>query len=312
MSTNAADIEEAVASAVKDLDTNALLADTDTEPDFLLPKDDDSEVDDTGKDDDTGKTSGTDDASGAASEDASSNEDDDDTEDVPTEYFGRDLSMFEPDVRKAIIEMVEPRDKHIQSLMRGRAAEAAKAAEAGAPADEKPAVDEAELDREILESLNLRDADLDDPNVQALLGVSRFALELKDRVEAVEGRTVAAETDAYWRKGLKSLEEEFGALPAEVSVEDIMQASATAGISEPTDAYWRIMGPLLNTLDTEARRARDKAVKDLKRKGTTARTKSTAKTTGLGLKAKDTAGGVREAFERLTAEGRIDLSGSDD
>ena len=62
-------------------------------------------------------------ATGTESETGTSADADGTDEDVPTDYFGTDLSEFPADVRKAIIEIVKPRDQHIQQLLREKADE---------------------------------------------------------------------------------------------------------------------------------------------------------------------------------------------
>lgn len=250
---------------------------------------------------------GADEATGTESETEASADADGTDEDVPTDYFGTDLSEFPADVRKAIIEIVKPRDQHIQQLLREKADEG-KTEDADKPADE--AITDETSDADILAELGLTDmADPDDPTTKALLTVTRFALGLKGEVSELRGKGELTETRTYWETSLASLEKQYGVLPD--SHEEVMKAAAKAGIAEPMDAYWRIMGPGRQKLMAEVTKRRDVAAKALKGTQKPTKPRTSQDTEDVAIEAKDVGSAIKIALKNLGSERGWSLSDDD-
>jgi hypothetical protein len=231
-------------------------------------------------------------------------------DDVPTVYFGEDLSAFDAKTRAAIIEIVKPRDQHIQTLLREKATEA-KAEDAGdeaAPKDEAPA---ATTDEELLAELGLSDvSDPDDPTTKALLTVTRFALGLKDEVTELRTKGELSDTKTYWETSLASLEKQYGVLPA--SHEEVMREAAKAGVAEPMAAYWLIMGPGRQQLMAEVTKRRDEAAKQLKGKQKPTKPRTSQNTEDVPIEADNVGDALKIALGQMGKERGWSLYGDDD
>jgi hypothetical protein len=255
-------------------------------------------------------TEGTDGESAATSE-ATTPAGDEGTEDVPTEYFGQDLSEFEPEVRKAIIEMVAPRDKHIQKLLRENAEKAGEAAPGETPeaAPAAPAAPAEVSDAEILEALGLNAED-DSPEAKAIIGLAKFNLDLQNEVKAMASKTEVRETEVLWETQLTALEKEYGDLPVDRT--EVFKRAVENGIVEPVDAYWRIMGPARQDLMAEVKKRREAATEQLAKGQKPVKPTTSAKTEPEGLESVEVGDAIKEAFGKLTKEHGWTFGSDDD
>lgn len=226
-----------------------------------------------------------------------------DTEEVPTEYFGLDLSGLEPEQRAAVISELKKRDDHIGKLLRERAPEAE-------PTSEEPdAEPEEELkDEEILEALGLdpESNPLDETAAKiAVPLVKRQIMQEKLLSQLIEAQELA-EIDRMWRSSLSGLEREFGALPKEVDHDAVMAFAAEQGITNPVDAYWRIVGPGRAAL-TDAMKAAEAAKRlAAKKAATTVRPSTAAAEEDAPLKGATVREATREVAARLLSELGLD------
>lgn len=228
------------------------------------------------------------------------------TDDVPTEYFGVDLSSLPAEVRRDIIAGYQERDKFIQSLLQKKE----ETPETAAP----PAVDEppaAVTDEDLLAALGI-DVENDpyaESAAKAALPLARLVLEQQAKLDSLVQRADVNETEQYWRKSLDNLEESYGPLPREVTREALIAYAAQNGIAEPQDAYWRVVGPARKSLLDEVEAKRSAIEVKLKKQGAAAspRPKSTTKTVEKGPESRTVKGAVAEVFNKLAAERGLDL-----
>jgi hypothetical protein len=235
------------------------------------------------------------------------------TEEVPTEYFGQDLSEFEPDVRKAIIEMVAPRDRHIQQLMREKASAPEPAAEAAPPEPPAPAEDTEVTLEEVAKTFGY---DLDDPTqadvAKAMVPATQLIVSLKQEVDQLKTSDSVRAAEVYWTQGLSGLESQFGQLPEGVTHDEVIRIAAENGIAEPVDAYWRIMGPARQAVMDEVRARREAVTTTLKKTSTQAKPKSTTDTVPTGPTASNVKDATAQVFEQLKREGKWSPQGVED
>jgi hypothetical protein len=110
-----------------------------------------------------------------------------------------------------------------------------------------------------------------------------------------------ADIDRSWRSSLSGLEKEFGALPAEVTHDDVMDFAAENSIGSPLDAYWRIVGPGRAAMEDMASQ-RSAALLAAKRQSATTRPTGANADGEAPLEAKTTKGATREAASRILRE----------
>lgn len=232
-------------------------------------------------------------------------------EDVPTTYYGHELPGTAEE-RKSIIEALSGRDKHIQQLLRDKAEQAKAEAEApaapAAPAAPEPPAEV--TDEAILSELgiNPEHEDMSDPRIQAIVGLARFSLDLKTEVGALSQGVAVRETEALWNTQLDALEGQYGALPPDITRDDVLEHAAKAGIAEPVDAYWRIMGPARAEVLTAVQARRDAAETALKRGSSSpVKPRSEAELAPAPLEATNTKDAVKEVMLRLEKSGRFNF-----
>jgi hypothetical protein len=179
----------------------------------------------------------------------------------PDEYFGVSLKGLSREERDAIVAGFTERDKFIQQLLRNKPEDAADEAPPADPPEDTGAVDDAE----ILKALGLDDPD--DPYTekaaQSALPLAKLVLSLQDEVSTLKQRTELEATERYWENTLTSLESQFGTLP--VSHQEVMQQAANAGVGEPVDAFWRIMGPARQAVLAEVTKRREAVTTSMKK-----------------------------------------------
>lgn len=191
-------------------------------------------------------------------------------EEVPTSYFGVDLSALPAEARREVIAAYSEQNKVINQLQRAKA-EAAQAAPASAP--EPVAETEEFTDDSLVTALGL---DLDDPVDQQvapkLLPMARAVLDLKAELEGIKAGTAATSEQVRWDKALDGLEAKFGELPVERV--DLFEQAADSGISDPEAAYWAAVGPTRLALMQDLSKRLAETRTEGKRAATTPRTRS--------------------------------------
>jgi hypothetical protein len=221
-------------------------------------------------------------------------------DDAPSEYYGVDLSGLSSEERATIVAGFQERDKFIQQLLRNKVEE---------PEPEPaPSTDDELTDADLLKALGLDDPDdaYAESTAKVALPLAKMVLSLQEEVTGLKQRTDVAATEQYWNQGLAALEDQFGKLP--VSHDEVLKLSAEAGVSEPVDAYWRIMGPARQQVMAEVQKRREALVKPIKdgTKGSQ-RPSATADTSAAIIEAKDVKDAMRQALASLQKERGISL-----
>lgn len=165
-------------------------------------------------------------------------------EEVPTEYFGTDLSHIEDAaVRKEVISALEEQNRAVNRRLQ-EIAEERKAVEAERKpvVQETPEVKEPEVD-DILREMGL---DTSHPYFEELRPfLEPLALQTWEARQQVETST-AAQRELEWARGFQSdlttLEETHGKLPYERA--DVLALADEHQLYEPKALYWSIMGPI--------------------------------------------------------------------
>jgi hypothetical protein len=223
-------------------------------------------------------------------------------EDVPTSYFGTDLSGLPAKERADIIRTYEEQNKLISQ--RNREEAEARKAEAAPTTPAAPAEPEQEpelSDEALAQALGL---DLEDPSdartARASVPLARLVLDLKAQVaELSETGTVAAES-AHWNGELDRLEAKFGELP--VPRVELLEQAAAKGIGDPESAYWAAVGPLRAQLAEEVSKRLSALRTDGKKAATTPRPRSSTPVEATRLEQTDTKLAVAEAAELAARE----------
>lgn len=219
------------------------------------------------------------------------------TDDIPTEYFGFDLSDLEPNQRVEIINELKKRDDHIGKLLRGKVAE-----EQATPAPEPAPLAQAS-DEAILQALGLDpDNPFDEQAAKVAVPLVRKQLEQEAMLSQLIEMQELNEIDRTWRSTLGSLEKEFGGLPPGLDHEAIMEFAAENGVNSPVAAYWQVMGPGRAALAEATKGERAKALTDAKRASASTRPAPALADDDAPLESKTTKGATREAAQRIMRE----------
>lgn len=219
------------------------------------------------------------------------------TEDVPSEYFGIDLSGLEPKERLAIIEGFQKRDDYIGKLLREQSTEDTKGSTE--EAEELPPIS----DEDILKELGI---DPEDPYqeqaAKVALPLVRAQLQQQATLAQLIEMQELAEIDRSWRTSLNGLEKEFGALPKELDHEKVMEFAAENGIGNPADAYWRLVGPSRMALTEAMKKAEAERARAAKRSISTVKPRSTEAEDDAPLQGRNVKEATREVTKKLLAD----------
>ena len=234
--------------------------------------------------------------------------------DVPTEYFGVDLSFIEDSAERAKwIHEFQERDTFINQLLRDKAeGEGQTKPEPAQPQSQEPApqADKPDLSDEALaQALGL---DLEDPYDAKLAAIAvplaRQNLELQSKVEDLSSSDAVRETQVYWETSLDKLESQFGKLP--VDRLKFYEFAADNSIAEPADAYWRVVGPAKAEVMQAAQKKRVEVAEALaafKRQASGVRPSATVPGEDAGLQSKNTKDAVKEAMLKVQEKLGIDI-----
>lgn len=219
--------------------------------------------------------------------------------DIPEEYFGYKFPPdLTPEQRGEILTELKKRDDTIGKLLRGK--EPVK--DGDTPPPEPEPEPEPVTDEDILRALG---ADPDDPfasdSLKAVVPIVRKQMEQENVIAQLIEIQELNEIDRTWRQSLSGLEKEFGALPAEVSHDDVMEFAAKEGIGNAMDAYWRIVGPGRAAVEVTATE-KARALLAAKAASATTRPGGGNVTDETPVKAKTTKGATREAAKRILAD----------
>ena len=216
---------------------------------------------------------------------------------IPDDYFGYKFPPdLTPEQRSEIFAELKKRDDTIGKLLRGK--EADESDKTPPPPPEPEVV----TDEEILQALGLDPSDpFSEQTAKAVLPVVRKQLEQENVIAQLIEIQELNEIDRTWRSSLSGLEKEFGALPAEVTHDDVMEYAAEHNIGDPLSAYWQIAGPGRLAVEsvTSERMAKLKAAKAA---SATTRPGGGNADSEAPLEAKTTKGATREAASRILRE----------
>lgn len=176
---------------------------------------------------------------------------------VPTSYFGEDLSDFEPDVRAKMIARFKEQDRFIQKLQREKAELEKNQGQPPAPEPEPVIV----TDEMILSELGL---EADDPSAPIVLPLAKQLLDLQTAVQSMYQQQTARDIVNDWNTKLDALEAQYGKLDSEITRDDVFEYAAENGLTEPAAAYWQIAGPAKALAAQSLAKERQDALRTLK------------------------------------------------
>lgn len=228
-------------------------------------------------------------------------------DEVPSEYFGLDLSSLEPSQRVGIIDELKKRDDHIGKLLRERAEEGSVSTEPEESVPEQPELS----DEEILQRLGLdpENNPFDEQAAKVALPLVRRQLAQEQALASLIETQELAEIDREWRTSLSALERQYGALPREVDHDAVMEYAAENSIASPQDAYWRVVGPARAAL-TDAMKAVQSAQVQQKQQAkkdvASVRPAAVEAEDDAPIKAGNVKGAAREVAQRLLSDLGLD------
>jgi hypothetical protein len=186
------------------------------------------------------------------------------TADVPTEYWGVDLSDIPVERRAEIIAHFEQQDSTIHKLQD----------KLSAPPEETPPVEETE-EEEISDEDLLKAAGYDPEDefqARQVLPLLRQQLALEDTVETLQRSVQGREVETQWNGALDGLEAQYGKLPG--SREAILREAVAQGYRTPYEAYFRLAAPARKEVEDAAAKARRELAKKTEGKAPKPRTGS--------------------------------------
>lgn len=173
-------------------------------------------------------------------------------DEVPTEYFGLDLSDLPSEKRQEIIDRFKEQDSYIQSIQRAKAEEDRK--------NQQPPEAEVEpempSDDEIMEMLGYDPEDpMYDVKKEVALPMAKMVLNQTAIVQQMAEERQIAEFEAHWDSTLDALEATHGKLP--ISRDELIDIAIENNIFDPADAYARVylQGRAAVSKDVEAFKA---------------------------------------------------------
>ena len=228
-------------------------------------------------------------------------------DDVPTSYFGVDLSGLPADQRAEIISGWTERDRRLNTLQREKAElTATKPAEpAPAPAAPEPEPEYPASDADLAEALGL---DLEDPDdekaARTAIPLARTILELKAQVDGIASQNQAASAAQQFTASLSGLEKEYGELPVEQRA-TFIETAVSKGLDAEA-AYWAAVGPTRLAIMQDVTKRLADLQAGRKAESTTPRPSGSVPVEQVGLEAKDTKSAVAEAAALAAKELGID------
>ncbi len=214
-----------------------------------------------------------------------------------------DLSLLPDDeARNVFIEEFRETNKTINKLQRENA-ELKKAPQQEAPpTPPQPEPDEAPTftDLDIAQALGIDIENADDRDLREI-GLTRTALENQSRMEKLEAKFQDTSQRATWTDALSELQSNFGSLPDDVSIKDVIAYARDEGIASPEAAYWAAVGPVRAAVSARLSEQLVQLRTTTKKAGTSLRPGGAAKTEEK-LQATNVKDAIKEAFEGARAQ----------
>lgn len=189
----------------------------------------------------------------------------DEAEDVPTEYFGVDLSDLPPEKRQAVIDALRDRDAEIQRVQR-------EAASKGGDDEEDEGDFEMPSDDELLAHFGY---DPDDPlyevKKETALPLIKAQLQMQAALGEILQEREVDRFEQYWSSSIEQLESDHN---IKVDRDELLDFAIENQIPDPVDAFSRYVLRGRKAVSEEAEKARAEAqrkVRERKKAATTAR-----------------------------------------
>lgn len=172
-------------------------------------------------------------------------------EDVPTSYWGVDLTDIPADKRAAIIAASEQQEGYIKQLQAKLAAEP----EPVAPNEETP---EPVTDEDILRAFGIDPEQAQFNEMSGpLVAMARAQMALEEQVQRMETIETGRQAETAWNRSLNELESTYGPIPAELgSREDILRYAVRENIQSPAELYFAVTAPVRQQVQQAASAAR--------------------------------------------------------
>lgn len=198
-------------------------------------------------------------------EDEDFTESDEDSEEVPTEYFGVDLSDLPPEKRQTVIDAFKERDAEIQRAKREAASK-----------DDDDEEDEGEYempsDEELMQFLGYDPEDpLYEVKAETALPIAKRMLQQEMALAEILQEREVDRFEQYWTSSIDQLEADHN---IEVDRDELLDFAIENKIPDPVDAYSRFVLRGRKTVSNEAEKARAEAakrVRERKKAATTTR-----------------------------------------
>lgn len=180
----------------------------------------------------------------------------DGTEEVPTVYWGQDLSDIPVERRKEIIAKFEQQDSTIQKLQE----KLSTPEEPVAPAAAEDVDVEDVSDEDLLRAAGYDPEDFEvQGNAKFLVPQLRNQLALEDTVAALQRQVQGREAETAWNTQLDELETQYGKLPGDRVA--VLQEAVKQGYATPFEAYFRLSAGPRREVENAATAARREAAK---------------------------------------------------
>ena len=173
-------------------------------------------------------------------------------EDLPTEYFGLDLSEIPSEKRQEILDRFKEQDRYIQSIQRNKAEEE-RTQQQPPEAEAEP---EMPSDDEIMSMLGYDpDDEMYEVKKEVALPMAKMVLQQTAIVQQMAEERQVAEFENQWNTTLDQLEATHGKLP--ISRDELIDIAIENNIFDPADAYARVylQGRAAVSKDVEAFKA---------------------------------------------------------
>lgn len=193
---------------------------------------------------------------------------DDESEEVPTEYFGVDLSDLPPDKRASVTAALKERDAEIQRVQRTAAQRVEE--------DEDEGQWELPSDEELMQHLGY---DPDDPlyevKAETALPIAKQMLQMQAALGEILQEREVDRFEGYWTNTVDQLEADHN---VEVDRDALLDYAIEHQIPDPVDAFSRYVLAGRKAVSSEAAKARQEAqrkVRERKKAASTSRPRGT-------------------------------------
>lgn len=195
-------------------------------------------------------------------------------DDVPTEYFGVDLSDLPSEKRADIIARFKEQDRYVQSVQR-KAAELEK--QVATPQAEPEPEPEPLSDDAIMEWFGVSpDDEMYDVKKEMMLPIAKRQYQNELAVQQMMEEQQAKEFASHWNSTLDQLEADHGKLP--ISRDELIDIALENNIFDPVDAYARVHLSGRKTFAAEVEKFKTEAKEAAKKPPATQRPRATEAT----------------------------------